>query len=196
MTRRRIVLDDRPPRTQVPVLDSPTYAFATLDETRTYRYTLTREWRVGGTRCCFIMLNPSTADERKDDPTIRRCIGFAKAWGYDALDVVNLFALRATSPNVLRATNPPEAAIGPSNDNFIIATAHRAALVVAAWGIYGSYLRRDLVVRSLLKRERITVHHLGLTGSAADERAGIGDVMRQPRHPLYLRRDVVPLEWF
>ena len=104
---------------------------ATCDARRRYRYRLWREWGASPRRVTFIMLNPSTADERVLDPTIRRCIGFAKAWGFDGVDVVNLFAWRSTDPAALARVADP---IGPDNDETIAASLRQSALAVAACG--------------------------------------------------------------
>jgi hypothetical protein len=113
------------------------------------------------------MLNPSTADAHHDDATIRRCIGFARSWGFGGVEIVNLFAYRARDPReLLRVADP----VGPRNARFIQMAIARAALVVLAWGAHPSVSRRAALS---LPRARC----LGLT------RAG------HPRHPLYLRRD-------
>lgn len=144
---------------------------ATFSRDRRYRYRLWRRWDRSRPVVAFVMLNPSTADARRDDPTIRRCIGFARAWGFGGVDVVNLFAYRATDPrDLLRVADP----VGPRNWRHIQRAVLGAALVVAAWGAHPSAARR---VPISLPRARC----LGLT------RTG------QPRHPLYLRRDARPV---
>ena len=142
---------------------------ATFSADRRYRYRLWRRWDRSRPVVAFVMLNPSTADARNDDPTIRRCVGFARAWGYGGIEVVNLFAYRATDPRELRAAND---AVGPENRRHIHRAIARAHLVVLAWGAHGSG-------SGLLSLPRARC--LGLT------RAG------RPRHPLYLRRDVRPV---
>lgn len=122
------------------------------------------------------MLNPSTADASRDDPTIRRCVAFARAWGYGGVEVVNLFALRATHPFYLRASAEP---VGPDNDRHILLAARRAEHTVLAWGIHGELGGRGADVLALLSR-RTRALCLGWT------RQG------HPRHPLYLRRDARP----
>ena len=96
-----------------------------------YRYRLERHWCGGDGLCAFIMLNPSTADERDDDPTIRRCIGFARRWGYDGLLVANLFARRATDPKELFAARNPVG--GPANRDALRRVIDEAALILCAW---------------------------------------------------------------
>ena len=139
-----------------------------------YRYSLTRSWGEGS-RVLFVMLNPSTADAAVDDPTIRRCIGFARSWGHGSLEVVNLWAFRATEPSELRAAlKRGEDAIGPFNDHFIARAAERAQLIVAAWGahIAGAKMQtRATVVRAAL----------GASVSCLGWSSG-----NQPRHPLML----------
>lgn len=156
---------------------------------RQYRYTLWREWDcdlLTGTAddlphssqfLQVIALNPSTADETKDDPTIRRCIDFAKRWGFGALCMTNLFAWRDTLPaNMKKAEDP----IGPDNDQWLTDCAKGAGLILAAWGKHGSYLHRaDLVVR-LLARNGATVHCLRTNGDGS------------PQHPLYIPADTLP----
>ena len=105
-------------------------AGVTLSACWTFRYRLWRQW-AGGSRLVFVMLNPSTADATVDDPTIRKCIGFAKRLGYDGIEVVNLFAYRATDPADLKRAGWP---VGPENDNHIRAACSRAPLVICAWG--------------------------------------------------------------
>jgi hypothetical protein len=115
-----------------------------------YRYSLSREW-APGPACTFIMLNPSTADADIDDPTIRRCIGFAKAWGFGGLAVVNLFAFRATSPKDMQSAAEP---VGPANDAAIADGVGLSTIAVAAWGVHGTYRGRDLEVRRMVEEER------------------------------------------
>lgn len=145
---------------------------ATFSPCRRYRYTLWRRWD-DGPYAMFVGLNPSTADETTDDPTIRRCIRFARDWGYSALCMTNLFALRATDPKAMLADPEP---IGAENDDRLFQASREAGIIVAAWGAHGSHRRRDRDVLRMLRH----VHHLGLTKSG------------QPRHPLYLRADSTP----
>lgn len=139
-----------------------------------YRYRLTRAWG-DGDAMCIVMLNPSTADHRKTDPTLRRCIGFAKRWGFDQLVVVNLFAFRSASPKLLRAArgnglNP----VGLHNDKHIVLAARKAKRIVVAWGNDGALEGRGAEVLALLsRRSRKPVWCLGVS------KAGY------PFHPLY-----------
>src|SRR5208282_1252216 len=149
---------------------------------RVYRYTLWRDWpmldgleRQGFGRdrayAMFIGLNPSTADETKDDPTIRRCIRFAKDWGYGALCMTNLFAFRATDPKVMEAAKDP---VGPDNDVWLVKESLKAGVVIAAWGTRSGNRGKD--VFQLLERD---VYCLGKTKEG------------HPRHPLYVRADTL-----
>ena len=146
---------------------------ATLSPDMRYRYRLWRTWDASRPRVAFVMLNPSTADARRDDPTIRRCIGYARAWGFGGLEVVNLFAFRATDARTLHKAADP---VGRANDRHIRCAIRSAGLVVLAWGAHRMARDRAAKVRPLFSRTRPRC--LGLTRSGA------------PRHPLYLRRDV------
>lgn len=159
---------------------------ATISPCGRYRYDLWRVWDELLPYAAFIMLNPSTADAAADDPTIRRCVGFARAWGYGGIVVTNLFAWRATDPRELRMARDP---IGPDNDKAILrwATYARSGVVVCAWGAEAATGKRPLLrqqpahVMLLLRRAGVTPHHLGLT------QAG------HPRHPLYLPASLTPV---
>lgn len=145
-----------------------------------YRYELTRVWepmRPGG-NVLWVMLNPSTADASIDDPTIRRCVGFSRAWGYGSLTVVNLFALRATNPGELYHHGEP---VGPENDEVIGLCAEAAELVIVAWGNHGFHRGRDTAVLRLLDYVGRPVQCLGLTK------------FDRPRHPLYVPAKTKPV---
>lgn len=154
---------------------------AVISDCGRYRYTLEREWMTGSGTCLFIMLNPSTADAEQDDPTIRRCIGFAQRWGYKRLTVGNLFAYRATDPKDLRRQTPLEVAAGPENDEWLRRLCTQAALVVAAWGSHRFASYRLPFVEPILAERSGGVVCLGAT------KAG------HPRHPLYVKGDVEPV---
>jgi hypothetical protein len=141
---------------------------------RIYRYALWREWIGGDGYVMFVGLNPSTADEILDDQTIRRCIAFAKAWGYGGLYMTNLFAFRATKPKDMKVVDDP---IGPENDLYLMALAEEAGVIVAAWGANGTHRGRDAEVRRLLP----TLHCLSLTKDG------------HPGHPLYLLKTLTPV---
>jgi len=141
---------------------------ATLSPCGRYRYALWRRFGPG-TEVVFIGLNPSTADASHDDPTIRRCIGFARRWGHGRLTVVNLFAWRATDPSDLRAAEEP---VGPDNMTTLQAAIARADQVIPCWGHLGDLHGQDQIVRRMLPSG---ARCLGFTKSG------------QPRHPLFVR---------
>ena len=149
---------------------------AVLSRDHAYRWRLTRvlsEFEI--TRCLFVMLNPSTADAESNDPTIRRCMGYAARWGYGDLEVVNLFGLRATNPRELLRHRDP---IGERNDEYILEGVEGAmetgGIVVCAWGARGGYLGRDAAVLLLIRSTGGVPYCLGLTRDG------------HPRHPLYM----------
>ena len=137
---------------------------------RKYRYELWRWWDKSKGFVLFIGLNPSTADETSDDPTIRRCINFVKDWGFGGLCMANLFAYRATEPKQMMISDEP---IGPDNDITLKNLALKADMIVAAWGGNGVFNDRDKEVLSMIKRMLC----LGKTKNG------------HPRHPLYVKRD-------
>ena len=153
---------------------------ARMSQCRRYRYDFWRQWGdlIPGTNgyAMFVGLNPSTADETTDDPTIRRCIGFAKAWGFQGLCMTNLFAFRATAPADMMAADDP---VGPDNDFVLHDIAKKAGVIVAAWGVHGVFERRDHAVRSMLPQ----LHYIRLTKSG------------HPGHPLYLPMSLKPQQW-
>lgn len=149
-----------------------------------YRYRLSRHVTASDRAATFIMLNPSTADADNDDPTIRRCIGFVRAWGCGRLLVTNLFAFRATKPADMLASADP---VGPDNDRAILDAALDAALsggpVICAWGAHGKHKSRDLDVLAMLAVTQAEPMSLGETAE------------NLPRHPLYLRGDCRPMPY-
>lgn len=153
---------------------------AVLSPCRLYRYALWRRW-ADGPQVLWVMLNPSTADETEDDPTIRRCIAFSESWGFGALAVANLFALRSTDPKALYHCGDDP--IGTENDAWLGRLATESSLIVAAWGNHGSCCDRDIVVRALLDNPRGTLKVLRLTAQG------------QPSHPLYLPTGLDPIPW-
>ena len=151
---------------------------AIISEDGLYRYDLQRIWGDGGLQSYqlpIIMLNPSTADANVDDPTIRRCITFAKREGYGGIKVANLFAFRATSPQALRVAEDP---IGPENNsalNMLLAGARQYGIpVLCAWGANGNYLKRDEWLKGRARQMCTNLIHLGLTKEG------------HPMHPLYV----------
>jgi hypothetical protein len=155
-------------------------ALATFDLTRTYRFRLTRTWNPDGPRINFLMLNPSTADAFDLDPTVRRCVAFARTWGFGCIEVTNIFAFRATDPTVLIAQTEP---VGTGNDQAILDAARMADQVVAAWGVRGTHRGRGDEVAALLADIDVRPVALRVTKHG------------HPAHPLYLARDTVPHEW-
>lgn len=154
---------------------------AALTHDRRYRLRLWRQWDGSRGLVNWIMLNPSTADEEADDPTIRRCIGYARRWGFGGIVVTNLFALRATDPRELRGAPDP---IGPDNDVELVAVAFAADLVVCAWGNVGRYRHRARqVVKLLHGAPGVDLHCLRITDQG------------QPCHPLYLPADLDPIPY-
>lgn len=147
---------------------------AVLSSDEAYRYFLSRSWNETGKIIAFIGLNPSTANATTDDPTIRRCMRFAKDWGGGSLWVVNLFAFRATCPQVMLGATDP---IGPENDLWLDRVVSSADLVVAAWGNHGSLLNRSELVRG---RYPGRLNALSVTARG------------MPGHPLYIRSDTLP----
>lgn len=158
----------------LPLLNPPNARGAEFDRQLVYRYRLWRRWNPELGAVAWIMLNPSTADADEDDPTIGRCLGFAKAWGYGGIEVVNLFAVRGTEPSIIRRHRDP---IGPLNDKHILQACEAAALVVAAWGNYGAWLGRSTAVKQLLHARRVCVKALDVTFDG------------EPKHPLYIKAD-------
>ena len=145
-----------------------------------YRYALTRVWDTGAARAVFVMLNPSTATEVQNDPTVERCERRARALGFGGFRVVNIFAYRATDPKVMRAQADP---VGPGNDAAIIAAAAWGRQVICAWGSHGAHLGRGAAVEALLRARGGPLFQLGLTQSGA------------PKHPLYISYAVQPEPW-
>src|SRR4051812_14625230 len=156
---------------------------ATFSPDRRHRYRLWRTWDTAQRKTMVVIgLNPSTADETKDDPTIRRCIAFAKREGCGSLVMLNLFAYRSTNPRELQTLYlQGDDPVGPSNDDVIVeACTLPDVLVVAAWGAHGRLRWRDERVLSLLTGRGVSPLCFGLTNGGL------------PRHPLYLPK-AVPL---
>ena len=144
---------------------------------RTWRYVLRRQWAFGP-KLGFILLNPSTADETKNDPTIRRCIGFARGAGFGGLVLGNVFALRSTDPLALRSASDP---VGPGNDEALRSIGLEAeGRIVCGWGAHGAFRGRGAEVVRMLGELGIRPTALALT------KAG------EPKHPLYLKSDLKP----
>ena len=143
-----------------------------------YRYSLRRVWDDSLPLALWIMLNPSVADATQDDPTIRRVVGFARAWGRGGIVVTNLFAFRATDPEGLKLQDDP---FGPANDSHVVDEAKACGLVVAAWGVGGGYRDAGRCMVETLRAHGVQLHCLGVTKDG------------HPRHPLYLPRGLKPI---
>lgn len=137
-----------------------------------YRYELRRTWDATQGLVCWVMLNPSTANADEDDATIRRCMAFARDWGYGGIVVRNLFALRATDPRELRRHPHP---IGPRNDRYLLARPTSVAVTVAAWGADPAAWNRTEAVRFLMATTGTELWCLGTNRDGS------------PKHPLYIK---------
>jgi hypothetical protein len=146
---------------------------------RRYRYALRRTWG-DGKPVVFVGLNPSTADETQDDPTIRRCIRFARDWGYPGLVMANLYAWRSTDPGQLRKVEDP---IGPDADVWLARLAAEAGIVVCAWGTNADNYRAERAAAILQGDPPRALHVLGLSKHGA------------PLHPLYQPARLTPQPW-
>ncbi len=158
--------------------DAP--SVAEYSDCERYRYTLTRCWDETGPAALFVMLNPSTATEAQNDPTVERCERRARALGFGAFRVCNIFAFRATDPRVMRAAPDP---VGPDNDAAIAAAARWADRIICAWGTHGAHLNRGPGVEALLRATGQPLFHLGLSKHG------------HPRHPLYIGYAEAPRPW-
>ena len=145
-----------------------------------YRMRLSIHWDRSKPSINFLMLNPSTATERKNDPTVEGCEQRARAWGYGSLIVTNIFAFRATDPREMMSHPEP---VGPGNDYFIIESARECLVTVAAWGNHGSHKLRGAEVRNMLRTYEIRpfIFAVNKTG--------------EPKHPLYVARNVPAVPW-
>ncbi len=151
-----------------------------FSDDRRYRFVLERKWLIGSGTVNFLLLNPSCADEVKNDPTIERCERRARRWGYQSLVITNLFAYRATNPEDMKAQDDP---VGEMNDAHILAEAFFADKVICGWGNHGSFRGRSDHVLSMLAAEGIALHAFSATSKG------------QPQHPLYVAYAVEPFVW-
>lgn len=154
-------------------------SWAEYSDDEVYRYRLVRVWEPGP-RALFVMLNPSTATEAQNDPTVERCERRARALGFGSFAVGNIFGFRATDPKVMRAAGDP---VGPLNDAAIAGMAAEADRIICAWGTQGLYLGRGAAAEALLRKEGVPLYHLGLS------KAGL------PKHPLYIGYQTQPIIW-
>lgn len=160
--------------------EADTASIAVYSPCERYRYLLTRAWDSAGPKLLFVMLNPSTATEAQNDPTVERCQRRARALGFGSFRVTNIFAYRATDPRRMRAEADP---IGPDNDAAIAQSALWADQVICAWGSHGRHLGRGPQVAALLRQTGVALYHLGLNQDG------------QPRHPLYIGYATGPQIW-
>lgn len=149
---------------------------AILSDDRKYRYVLSRIWDETKPFVMIVGLNPSTADETENDPTINRCIEFSKSWGYGGVYMLNLFAFRATLPKDMKNAKDP---VGVENDNYIEEYSKLCDKVVCAWGNDGSYKKRSKTVLSNLNN----TYYIKLNKSG------------EPAHPLYLKGNLTPTKF-
>ncbi|WP_439143305.1 DUF1643 domain-containing protein [Planktotalea sp.] len=153
---------------------------AVYSDCERYRYSLSRVWDTAGKHVCFVMLNPSTATEVQNDPTVERCERRARALGFGSFTVTNIFAWRDTDPRKMKAAADP---IGPDNDQAILSASATADQIIAAWGTHGAHLSRGAAVQTLLTTLGKPLFHLGLS------KAG------HPKHPLYISYTEQPQIW-
>lgn len=146
---------------------------AIFDETKKYRYVLTRQWGNNKNFVNFVLLNPSTADENLDDPTIKACIRFANNWGYDGIWVTNLFAFRATKPHDLIQCSSP---VGNQNNKYLEKYSKKSKMVIIAWGNHGNFLNRDKEVIKILSKIK-NLYCIDITTKG------------NPKHLLYINRN-------
>ncbi len=154
-------------------------SIAVYSDCEAFRYLLTRTW-AAGPKALFIMLNPSTATEYQNDPTVERCERRARALGFGSFRVTNIFAFRATDPKVMRAQADP---VGPENDAAILGSMPWADQVICAWGSHGAHRDRAADITAKLRSMAMPLFHLGLTKAGA------------PKHPLYIGYNVQPNLW-
>ncbi len=155
-------------------------AGAKFSSCRRWRYLLWRRWDPSLPVANFLMLNPSTADERVLDPTCTRARRYAERWGYGALIVTNVFGWRATDPAALRQVDDP---VGPGNDRAILRAAAQSDLLVCAWGNHALLEGRSAAVRRLLREAGVALHALRLNANG------------EPAHPLYLPGSLAATPW-
>jgi hypothetical protein len=153
---------------------------AVYSDCERYRYSLSRVWDAAGKRALFIMLNPSTATEVQNDPTVERCERRARTLGYGAFCVTNIFAWRDTDPKKMRAAADP---VGPENDASILGFCDWADQIICGWGTHGAHLGRGPEVETVLRATGMPLYHLGLS------KAG------HPKHPLYIAYVQQPELW-
>ena len=153
---------------------------AVYSDCESYRYSLTRMWVDQADKVLFVMLNPSTATEVQNDPTVERCERRARTLGFGGFRVTNIFAWRDTDPRKMKDATDP---IGPHNDAILVESAAWADTIIAAWGTHGAHLGRGAQVALLLEKTQQPLFHLGLSKQG------------YPKHPLYLAYAQQPERW-
>ena len=162
-------------------IDEPMKSGAVFSHDAKYRYKLWRIWNTKKPKCSFIMLNPSKADAFTLDPTVRRCVDYAKQWGYGSLTVGNIFALKSTDPKELYRSDDP---VGAGNDQALLEIVKDSDIAITAWGNHGTYLGRgNAVLNALLPLFSEKMAYLGLSEKG------------EPLHPLYLLKGAVPIKY-
>jgi hypothetical protein len=151
---------------------------ALFSSCRRWRYLLWRRWDEAAPVANFLMLNPSTADEHRLDPSCTRARVYAERWGYGTLIVTNLFGWRATDPQDMKAAREP---VGRGNDQAILRAAREAGIVVCAWGNHGAHLGRSAAVKAMLAKAGVRMHVLRMNSGG------------EPAHPLYLPGHLKPV---
>jgi len=157
-----------------------TNSIAIYSDCERYRYALTRVWKFEASRLVFVMLNPSTATEVQNDPTVERCERRARTLGFGSLQVTNIFAWRDTDPKKMRTAKDP---IGPDNDKTIMEACSWGDQIIAAWGTHGAHLGRGVQVKQILRSTDKPVFHLGISKGG------------HPKHPLYIAYSQKPEIW-
>ena len=147
------------------------HSIAKYSDCGQYRYALTRVWELETSQVVFVMLNPSTATEVQNDPTVERCERRARTLGLGGFQVINIFAWRSTDPKKMRVAKDP---IGPDNDKTIMKACRWGDQIIAAWGTHGSHLNRGSEVEKILRKSNKPIFHLGLSKGG------------HPKHPLYI----------
>jgi hypothetical protein len=155
-------------------------SIAIYSDCERYRYALTRVWKFEASRLVFVMLNPSTATEVQNDPTVERCERRARTLGFGSLQVTNIFAWRDTDPKKMRTAKDP---IGPNNDKTIMEACSWGDQIIAAWGTHGAHLNRGVQVKQILRSSDKPVFHLGISKGG------------HPKHPLYIAYSQKPEKW-
>jgi hypothetical protein len=159
--------------------DSQYRVSAILDDTKQYRYQFSCEWGDSGRFVTFVMLNPSVGNQEQEDATLKKCVTYAKRWGYDGLNVVNLFAYISPEPTELKHQVDP---IGPDNNRHVLEAIQNSEKVIAAWG-------QSIRTGFVKTRIRETLELLSSVDVYTLELTVCGEF---PKHPLYLRGDLTP----